>query len=80
MILLVSVPTSQSLSLLYAMLSKIGLLVPLAGILLATLASAQVLVDFQVAEPPPVPNNAMTCTMMIIEYVHHFEPYMSSKL
>jgi len=61
-------------------MSKIGLFIPLAGILLAALASAQVLVDFQVAEPPPVPNNAMTCTMMILECVHHFEPYTSSKL
>ena len=30
-------------------------------------ANAQVLVDFQVAEPPPVPSDAQTCTMMILE-------------
>ena len=29
--------------------------------------NAQVLVDFQVAQPPPVPSNAQTCTMMILE-------------
>lgn len=33
----------------------------------ATCANAQVLVDFQVAEPPPVPSNAQTCTVMILE-------------
>lgn len=40
---------------------------PLAGVLLAALSSAQVLVDFQVAEPPPVPNSGQQCTMMILE-------------
>ncbi|KAG0707751.1 peptide N-acetyl-beta-D-glucosaminyl asparaginase amidase A-domain-containing protein [Suillus ampliporus] len=49
------------------MLSKIIAFAPLAGVLLAALSSAQVLVDFQVAEPPPVPTNAQTCTMMILE-------------
>ncbi|KAG1756769.1 peptide N-acetyl-beta-D-glucosaminyl asparaginase amidase A-domain-containing protein [Suillus paluster] len=49
------------------MLSNIRVFAPLAGVLLAALSSAQVLVDFQVAEPPPVPNNAQTCTTMILE-------------
>ncbi|OJA19047.1 hypothetical protein AZE42_06312 [Rhizopogon vesiculosus] len=49
------------------MLSKIKLFAPLTGVLFAALASAQVLVDFQVTEPPPVPNNVQTCTMMILE-------------
>ncbi|KAH7930776.1 hypothetical protein BV22DRAFT_999830 [Leucogyrophana mollusca] len=38
-----------------------------AGALLAVLTGAQVLVDFQVAEPPPVPSGAQTCTTMILE-------------
>jgi hypothetical protein len=49
------------------MLSKMKALAPLAGVLLAALSSAQVLVDFQVAEPPPVPNSGQQCTMMILE-------------
>ncbi|KAG1772681.1 peptide N-acetyl-beta-D-glucosaminyl asparaginase amidase A-domain-containing protein [Suillus occidentalis] len=40
---------------------------PLVGVLLAALSSAQVLVDFQVAEPPPVPNSGQQCTMLILE-------------
>jgi hypothetical protein len=41
---------------------------PLTGVLLAAaLSSAQVLVDFQVAEPPPVPNSGQQCTMKILE-------------
>ncbi|KAH7914650.1 peptide N-acetyl-beta-D-glucosaminyl asparaginase amidase A-domain-containing protein [Hygrophoropsis aurantiaca] len=38
-----------------------------SGALLAAFATAQVLVDFQVAEPPPVPTNVQTCTTMILE-------------
>ncbi|KAG1753494.1 peptide N-acetyl-beta-D-glucosaminyl asparaginase amidase A-domain-containing protein [Suillus lakei] len=49
------------------MLSKMRAFASLAGVLLATLSSAQVLVDFQVAEPPPVPNSGQQCTMMILE-------------
>ena len=39
----------------------------LLGAASAICANAQVLVDFQVAEPPPVPRDAQTCTMMILE-------------
>ncbi|KAF8559579.1 hypothetical protein OG21DRAFT_1402188 [Imleria badia] len=39
----------------------------LLGAASATRANAQVLVDFQVAEPPPVPSDAQTCTIMILE-------------
>ncbi|KAG2349899.1 hypothetical protein BDR05DRAFT_979958 [Suillus weaverae] len=46
---------------------KMRAFAPLTGALLAALSSAQVLVDFQVAEPPPVPNNGQECTMMILE-------------
>lgn len=38
-----------------------------ALLLSVTCTSAQVLVDFQVAEPPPVPSDVQTCTMMILE-------------
>lgn len=39
----------------------------LLGAAVATCANAQVLVDFQVAEPPPVPRDAQTCTIKILE-------------
>lgn len=39
----------------------------LLGAASAIRANAQVLVDFQVAEPPPVPSDAQTCTIMILE-------------
>ncbi|KIJ69396.1 hypothetical protein HYDPIDRAFT_79703 [Hydnomerulius pinastri MD-312] len=50
------------------MLSKLKVFAPLVGVTLATIANAQVLVDFQVAEPPPVPTDAQSCTTMILEH------------
>ncbi|KIJ17411.1 hypothetical protein PAXINDRAFT_73494 [Paxillus involutus ATCC 200175] len=38
----------------------------LVGVALVAFANAQVLVDFQVAEPPPVPSDTQTCTTMIL--------------
>jgi len=37
--------------------------------LLALLSRATVLVDFQVAQPPPVPRDAQQCTVQILQYV-----------
>ena len=53
---------------------------PLAGIVLSILAwwftygasmgvYAAVLVDFQVAQPPPLPQDAKQCTVKILEWV-----------
>lgn len=42
-------------------------LVPLLG--LALYAGAQPLVDFQVAQPPPLPQDAKQCTIQILQYV-----------
>ncbi|KAF9227924.1 hypothetical protein BS17DRAFT_726591 [Gyrodon lividus] len=49
------------------MLFKFKVFVSLVAVTLTAFASAQVLVDFQVAEPPPVPSDAQTCTMTILE-------------
>ncbi|KAF9246518.1 peptide N-acetyl-beta-D-glucosaminyl asparaginase amidase A-domain-containing protein [Melanogaster broomeanus] len=50
------------------MVSKLKVFATLVGAALVTFANAQVLVDFQVAEPPPVPSDAQTCTTMILEH------------
>ncbi|KAH7889693.1 peptide N-acetyl-beta-D-glucosaminyl asparaginase amidase A-domain-containing protein [Phlebopus sp. FC_14] len=42
-------------------------LAPLVGVALVSFVNAQVLVDFQVAQPPPVPRDAQTCTVKILE-------------
>ncbi|KAI0928911.1 hypothetical protein AcW2_004771 [Taiwanofungus camphoratus] len=39
----------------------------ISGLLLAALSHAQVLVDFQVAQPPPLPQDAQQCTILILE-------------
>lgn len=50
-----------------AMVSALKAFALLLGATSAICAHAQVLVDFQVAEPPPVPSDAQACTMMILE-------------
>jgi len=42
-----------------------------SGILLALtlLSRAAVLIDFQVAQPPPLPADAQQCTIQILQYV-----------
>ncbi|KAG8217519.1 peptide N-acetyl-beta-D-glucosaminyl asparaginase amidase A-domain-containing protein [Butyriboletus roseoflavus] len=50
-----------------AMVSAFKAFALLLGTASATCANAQVSVDFQVAEPPPVPSNAQTCTVMIFD-------------
>ncbi len=48
------------------------LLFSLALLVLSTsLATASVLVDFQVAQPPPVPKNTKQCTIQILQYAVH---------
>ncbi|KAF8201834.1 peptide N-acetyl-beta-D-glucosaminyl asparaginase amidase A-domain-containing protein [Pholiota molesta] len=39
----------------------------LLGVLFAGVATATVLVDFQVAQPPPVPKNAKQCTIQVLQ-------------
>ncbi|KAI0736722.1 peptide N-acetyl-beta-D-glucosaminyl asparaginase amidase A-domain-containing protein [Fomitopsis betulina] len=39
-----------------------------AGLLLARASYAAVLVDFQVAQPPPLPSSAQQCTIQILEH------------
>ena len=51
-------------SLLYAL----GLACVLEAGLLFPFARAAVLVDFQVAQPPPLPADAKQCTQVLIEY------------
>lgn len=55
------------------MRSTLGLV---SSVLLALQASvyAAVLVDFQVAQPPPLPKNAKQCTHLLIEYVNMLFP------
>ncbi|KAF8844962.1 hypothetical protein BDN67DRAFT_1050060 [Paxillus ammoniavirescens] len=48
------------------MLSELKSFALLVGVALLAFANAQVLVDFQVAQPPPVPSDAQTCTTMIL--------------
>ena len=36
---------------------------------LLAVASGQVLVDFQVAQPPPIPSDLQQCSQVLIEYV-----------
>ncbi|KAH0830569.1 peptide N-acetyl-beta-D-glucosaminyl asparaginase amidase A-domain-containing protein [Lanmaoa asiatica] len=50
-----------------AMVSAFKAFALFLGATSATCANAQVLVDFQVAEPPPVPSDAQTCTTMILD-------------
>jgi hypothetical protein len=42
-----------------------------APTLLLAAASAQVLVDFQVTEPPPVPTAAKQCEITLFQYVRY---------
>jgi hypothetical protein len=49
------------------MVSAFKAFAPLLGAASAICANAQVLVDFQVAQPPPVPSDAQTCPVMILE-------------
>ncbi|KAI9566425.1 peptide N-acetyl-beta-D-glucosaminyl asparaginase amidase A-domain-containing protein [Boletus coccyginus] len=49
------------------MVSAFKAFVLLLGATSTTCANAQALVNFQVAEPPPVSRDAQTCTMMILE-------------
>jgi hypothetical protein len=41
----------------------------LGPVFLLVLSRAAVLVDFQVAQPPPLPKNAKQCTVKILEWV-----------
>ena len=41
-----------------------------AGLLVARASYAAVLVDFQVAQPPPLPSSAQQCTIQILECVN----------
>ena len=38
-----------------------------AGLIVARASYAAVLVDFQVAQPPPLPQDAKQCTILILE-------------
>ncbi|KAL4067629.1 peptide N-acetyl-beta-D-glucosaminyl asparaginase amidase A-domain-containing protein [Scleroderma citrinum] len=49
------------------MLSRWKVLASFASLLFSVVPSSQVLVDFQVAQPPPVPSDAKTCTIKIFE-------------
>ena len=44
-----------------------ALVVPLFVLVCATGLKAAVLVDFQVAQPPPLPRDAKTCTLKILQ-------------
>ena len=46
----------------------------LTPLLVATFGQAARLVDFQVAQPPPLPNDAKQCTVQILEYLPFFSP------
>ncbi|KAF9005653.1 peptide N-acetyl-beta-D-glucosaminyl asparaginase amidase A-domain-containing protein [Cyathus striatus] len=48
-------------------MTMLSIIRPLAILLLASLTRAAVLIDFQVAQPPPVPKDAKQCTIQILQ-------------